>query len=159
MPIDDALEQLEGVPERILNKRFPETIHELARRYKDKFKINICENSDVLLNIEPLDMYKDIFGKEYFKLIYNFDLGYPLNIPLSNRYRSISLRTNNGLAWQNVNKFEDDLYGNYIVSGRHTRSAPVEIKKDLEKWFDKTEAFILKEIPELEEFVDKYANR
>ena len=29
----------------------------------------------------------------------------------------------------------------------------------LEQWFYETERFILKEIPELEEFVEKYANR
>jgi hypothetical protein len=155
MPIDEALEQLKDVPEHILNKRFPETVDELARIYKDKFKIYTSAKG-FFINVEPLDVYKDIFNKGYFKLRYSFQLKSLTKSPLRDRGARMFLEAQNGITWQNIEKDPRGNFYDYTVSGRKLNVVTKSDKELTENWYRKTEEFILNNIPELEEFVKNY---
>jgi hypothetical protein len=162
MPIDDALEKLEGVPEHVLSKlpklKIPEDIEELRIKYANKFKIYENHEDEDWLEIETLESdYKDIYGERRHRLQYSHRFGKKeyAGDPLKCAYLC-----NDSSVWQSVYCITEDHYTRYIIQNNF-KSTPSETEKiKLEKWFKETEKFFLENIPELEEFVKNYdANR
>jgi hypothetical protein len=153
MPIDEALELLEGVPEYLLKtkKLIPRTIEELAEMYKHKF--NIEENNNNF-DIKFLDEHTDIDGDGSYILVYTIYLKDEKQINKS--IRDTVLYDINGSTWQQIENTCNDHFNAQWVRGTYTEN--ILDRGALEEWFNKTEEFILKEIPELEEFVKNYAN-
>jgi hypothetical protein len=163
MPIDEALELLEGAPDNILKEpleipiRISETIEELQEKYADKFKI--CKDEDTnWLNIESLNnSHKDIRNEGNYKLEYSIDLSNPANY-LTNCWKMLHLMDKKDIIWQSVFYAPKIGFIEFVTLGMKFRRDNIGDfeKMKLEKWFKETEEFITKEIPELEEFVKNY---
>jgi hypothetical protein len=146
MPIDEALGDLEGVPEHVLNKKFPESIRELAKIYKKKFKIDINQITTCLEIESIIADYKNFKDNgKYFLNVY-INLSYPyeknITITLHDECNSIQTATERKTA---IHTEFDHTNTNSII----------EEQKLVEKWFYKMKKYIHKEIPELEEFVKR----
>jgi hypothetical protein len=162
MPIDDALDLLKGVPDYVLKEmpkiitRIPETIEDLQEMYKNKFRIFKDKMHNGWLNIQSLTYdYRDLDNAGGYALQYTCNLKEVGQ--LNERERGVILR-NSFDFWQSAFRNKDYFY-KFLIRNGSMRSVEEADKIRLEKWFDEGEAFILKEIPELEEFVKQYANR
>jgi hypothetical protein len=166
MPIDDALETLEEVPEYALKEpisNVPETIEELQEKYNHKFIIENDKKTEGYINISTLkNNYKDIIDNNQGVILYSVMIAsgdYGEGIPIKERDRYMILlkncTDNDEDALQFIHKSENNNFEHHDVKETHLSES---FKSILEKWFNETEAFILKEIPELEEFVKNYAN-
>jgi hypothetical protein len=155
MPIDDALESLEGVPKHLLKTYLiPTTIEELQEMYEDKFEIYTGDGNSWWKSIKLLNQNnRDINGNVRKTLLYSFNL---TSEPLKRRVRCLELFDNRDDDVQLIYK-DNDLFRSPSIMYKTENNN--KTKKDIEEWFDKTEKLILKSIPELEEFVEKYAYR
>jgi hypothetical protein len=162
MPIDDALKTLKEVPEYLLKEtlntplKFPETIEDLQEMYKNRFSIFEDPSLD-WLNIIVLGIHKDIDNNNRYKLEYTFEIG--SKKPIKNVTRECTLYCTDGRIWQAVEKDPKRGFNGHKVRGKYLEEYRMDDKIRLGMWFNKTEKHILKEIPELEEFVKNYANR
>jgi hypothetical protein len=158
VPIDDALEQLE-VPNVMehLNPLIPKTVEELAEKYKHKFKIKKDQELEWLIITVLGNIYKDIYGEGEYTLIYDLELNGKESLFDVTRACHLSAGNDyyNYTSWQSMEK-SDYEFADYTVGKNKIDKSNLSDKIKLEKWFDKTEKFILKSIPELEAFVKNY---
>jgi hypothetical protein len=156
MPIDDALELLEGAPNHILKKpleiplTIPKTLREFQKMYADKFNINIYGNHNINFS----------YNKNESKIEYILILNEKMSI--ERRSKFIFLRNEKGLGEVKKGiKFQPKI-GTFEYVLENTAYEPKQLgketKKELREWGKDVEKYILKEIPELEGFVKKYAN-
>jgi hypothetical protein len=164
MPIDDALGELEEVPEHVFKEPLeipliiPETIEELAEMYKDKFEIISRFNNYITITHKE-KKYSDIVSQG------EYNLGYVIKIESNNLIEcntNIYLFDSDSDIVQRVSRNVKDGQINY--KHRHLNEGFGTVlstgkKRVLEDWFLKTDKFILESIPELKEFIKKYANR
>jgi hypothetical protein len=158
MPIDDALGEIEGVPEYILKesfeimRKFPETTEELQEMYKDKFVFEFDFDNHWVSIASIKDDFKDINNVRSFVLHYEFEI-IPDDDPF-NGIKTISLHQKDNIH-QSLLK-DSNGFDCYLVNGKGDFSEYYDT--NLEEWFEKMEQFIKEQVPELEEFVRKNAN-
>jgi hypothetical protein len=150
MPIDDALGDIEGVPEYVLKKpisKVIETLEELQEKYKHKFNIELDNYGDCIFITSFKNDYKDLKNNNTYRLYLALE-----TLDSSEEVKLISLINNNGRDWQSVGKDESRFY-EYTLDDKPGYLLTPRNKKDLENWFYNMEKHILEEIPELKDFV------
>jgi hypothetical protein len=178
MPIDDALETLEGVPEYVLENIpkieliIPKTLAELEEKYSDyyKFWINKLEK-DYELRVLPNQKYKDILNTNTFELQYVCNIYDNKEVPFEERKKFVILYHDNTHETRQSAHISKNKFRKYMLQSvthnswtddfrdetpENIRKLNKSEKKSLRDWFYKTEESILKDIPELKEFIEKY---
>jgi hypothetical protein len=163
MPIDDALGELKDIPEHLLKEpvsTFPKTIKELQKMYEDKFKIYVDSDESIWLNIEDkYAKHKDVIKRGGYSLGYSIDIKRDKGAPLKNCIKTVYLFNNLGV-FQRVFKKNDEFRNHAYERLELPDHKFSSMKLVLEEWFDESEEFFLKELPELNDFVENYsANR
>jgi hypothetical protein len=160
MPIDEALANLEGVPEYLLKETLdnpltiPKTIEELQEMYKDNLNISIYKHNPIFLGISFNELSE-------YKLEYIVRLNYiNSRTPLQESTRAVFLIDKDDGIYQSIKCGSSEGFWEYIDEYMKYLPHNVDegIKKTLEKWFHEVEDKVLENIPELEEFVKNYAN-
>jgi hypothetical protein len=153
MPIDDLLAELEGVPDHMLKEplKIPKTIKDLQEIYPD-YKISKYAYGTNTLSIISTETNKN-------NTDYVIDLKGDEE-KLHERNRCVFLIDKGESVYQAIKYNIDSDFWQYIYEYKTYNSdeVPKDIKEYLEKWLEETDESILKEIPELEEFVKQYAN-
>mgnify|MGYP005656301771 CR=1 FL=1 len=133
MPIDDALEELEEIPEHILKEtpiiyKVPENLEEFKKMYKDKFKINLDPDDDEWVIIRSLKKdYKDLENNDGFKLEYSFCIDKPKGTSLKKYFRCICLYNKKNdlhqICYKNNFDFEDYMFKDDTFTSVETQLA------------------------------------
>jgi hypothetical protein len=155
MPIDNALAELEDVSEELLKSYLviPKTIEDLQEMYKNRFKITKSHIDPSWLKIISKNIMSDYTE-------YNFCLNSieELGKPISKRSKAVFLKNWQNLTVKNGIRYNSDEGYFYWKDGHFYQSEELDekTKAELKKWKEKSEKYILKQIPELEKFVENY---
>jgi hypothetical protein len=160
MPIDDALEQLEGAPRHILKE--PElvisaTLEDIKEKYKEKFTIVGSGSGWVKISFDA----HEFFPKRSFQFFVKKTNSVSYT-PIDKLDKNIYLKEKDKGTIKGVHYLYGKGHYMYLWDNKlcNPQSLNKEKKKEIRDWAKNVTKRVFSEIPELEDFLNNYnANR